>query len=305
MRKRGVYVEKTRPKKSAYIDDPPPMASGYLSKPLEPVSALQWPYKADFWDQYTDAQELGEGVSGTVYQVIGPDERDYAVKIFNKPPENETEMRVLQALSSECDWFIKYVGTYTVPDRVWKGRHVQALLMDYFEGSDADEANLTAEQLPCLLKQLLRALACMHGIGLVHRDIKPSNVRVSSDGKQAVLVDFGLACQEHETFSVDSCKTHVLGTKIFLAPESEYGQTDKTDIYALGLTFWVLLHPEQVPPGQPETINDVRDFAFELIGSLPVPADNFEVLLQRMVSADPEARPTALEALGDPALAHC
>jgi serine/threonine-protein kinase len=42
-----------------------------------------------------------------------------------------------------------------------------------------------------ILRDVLRALAYAHALGVVHRDIKPENVLLSSD--TAVVIDFGIA----------------------------------------------------------------------------------------------------------------
>ncbi|HYC80344.1 MAG TPA: serine/threonine-protein kinase, partial [Solirubrobacterales bacterium] len=43
-----------------------------------------------------------------------------------------------------------------------------------------------------LARQLLAALAHIHGAGIVHRDVKPQNVLIEADGN-AKLIDFGIA----------------------------------------------------------------------------------------------------------------
>jgi len=50
----------------------------------------------------------------------------------------------------------------------------------------------TVEQIGCLLKQLLQALAYLEEMNVLHRDIKCANILVSPSGTLK-LCDFGLA----------------------------------------------------------------------------------------------------------------
>ncbi|MCI5640595.1 MAG: serine/threonine protein kinase [Lachnospiraceae bacterium] len=74
---------------------------------------------------------------------------------------------------------------------------------------------------------------------IVHRDIKPSNIIFSSDGV-VKLIDFNAARELHAGQNED---TRLMGTKRFAAPEQYgFGQSDpRTDIYALGVTFYYML----------------------------------------------------------------
>lgn len=82
-----------------------------------------------------------------------------------------------------------------------------------------------------MFKQMLSALEHIHNSRppIVHRDIKPHNI-LSHNG-DFFLADFGLAK------TVDTKKT-VVGTLTYVAPEViyEWGQTQKLDIYSLGVT---------------------------------------------------------------------
>ena len=50
-----------------------------------------------------------------------------------------------------------------------------------------------------LIRQATMAAHTLHEVGVVHRDIKPGNIIVTADGRQAVLMDLGLAQLANET----------------------------------------------------------------------------------------------------------
>src|SRR5438445_12582237 len=73
---------------------------------------------------------------------------------------------------------------------------------------------------------------------VLHRDIKPSNIIVPAGGPP-VLVDFGIA-KEYEP---DSTTTTVRRCSPGYGAPEQYssGTNNRTDIYGLGATFYVLL----------------------------------------------------------------
>lgn len=89
--------------------------------------------------------------------------------------------------------------------------------------------------------QLCRALAYIHGHGLVHRDLKPSNVMVDED-RLVRLMDFGLA----KFLADDGAVTaggRLVGTFRYMAPEQILGEPldSRSDLYSLGVILYELL----------------------------------------------------------------
>lgn len=101
--------------------------------------------------------------------------------------------------------------------------------------------------------QICRAIAAVHGAGLLHRDIKAQNVMLATDGR-AVLMDFGTGWEMSERTA--STRT-LAGTPLYLAPELLRGgeATIQSDIYSIGVLLYRML-----------------------TGSYPVHADNLEDL---------------------------
>ena len=89
---------------------------------------------------------------------------------------------------------------------------------------------------------MLKALYYIHKVvKIIHRDIKPDNIMVNHYG-EAVLIDFGVsAIIEND----DTLKSN-MGSYMFFAPEMFLREKfvvigEKTDIWALGITFFYLL----------------------------------------------------------------
>ncbi len=134
------------------------------------------------------------------------------------------------------------------------------LVMDYVPGKDLKEmlaesrANgrlLDAQTVLAWADQIMDALAYLHRQDppVLHRDIKPANIKLTPDNR-IKLVDFGLvklmAPDDNRTITVVQGR----GTALY-TPLEQYGgdssHTDaRTDIYALGATFYHLL--TDVPP---------------------------------------------------------
>ena len=95
-----------------------------------------------------------------------------------------------------------------------------------------------------LMRQVSRAAHALHEADVIHRDIKPANIMVTPDGKQAVLLDLGLAqLADHVEGRLTRTRQFV-GTLRYASPEQvlAVGELDRrSDIYSLGATLWELL----------------------------------------------------------------
>ncbi len=129
------------------------------------------------------------------------------------------------------------------------------LVMDFVPGNDLRELlqashergeKLAESTVLDWATQIIDALSYLHRQSppVVHRDIKPGNIKLTPDGR-IKLVDFGLV----KLLAPDDARTITVvqgrGTALY-TPLEQYGgdsgHTDaRTDIYALGATFYHLL----------------------------------------------------------------
>lgn len=123
-----------------------------------------------------------------------------------------------------------------------------------------DKPNLREGQwfLMKVFQQMLKALTYIASIGIIHRDVKPANILYTmldpagslgvAENFRFVLSDFGLSKEQVQA------RTLYKGSPLFMAPEMRIpgvSQTEKVDIYSLGVTILVLgdvnkLHSEPV-----------------------------------------------------------
>lgn len=126
----------------------------------------------------------------------------------------------------------------------------QFLVMQFIAGEDLetglrkrDRPFALADVLPWL-ESLLGALEYLHSQQppVVHRDIKPANLKLTPDG-QIVLLDFGLAKGAVGTEETTAAPS-VMGYTPRYSPLEQIdgtGTDARSDIYALGATFYHLL----------------------------------------------------------------
>lgn len=140
------------------------------------------------------------------------------------------------------------------------------LVMDFVSGKDLrqllweNKGPLAEEDILTWASQIIDALAYLHRQDppVLHRDIKPANIKLTLD-KRIKLVDFGLvklmATDDERTITVVQGR----GTALY-TPLEQYGgdggHTDvRSDIYALGATFYQLLTDFPPPDAKARFLN--------------------------------------------------
>jgi serine/threonine protein kinase len=89
-----------------------------------------------------------------------------------------------------------------------------------------------------LMLQVLEALSCAHGHGVIHLDLKPQNIMVVSTGarRSAMVLDFGLAEMARQGQFLPE---QLRGTPSYMSPEHLRKEplSANCDLYAWGLIF--------------------------------------------------------------------
>ncbi|XP_012643889.2 interferon-induced, double-stranded RNA-activated protein kinase isoform X2 [Microcebus murinus] len=138
-------------------------------------------------------------------------------------------------------------------------------------------------------EQITTGVDYIHSKQLIHRDLKPSNIFLV-DTKQIKIGDFGLVT----SLKNDEKRTVNIGTWLYMSPEQissqEYGK--EVDIFALGLILAELLHKCGTSMEKAKIFEDLRNGIF-----LNEFDDKEKILLQKLLSKQPNKRPTTSKIL--------
>ncbi len=162
------------------------------------------------------------------------------------------------------------------------------IVMDYVNGrslkSILDEKGRFAEsELIPLLDPVLDVLQKVHSEGILHRDIAPDNIVLNEEG-QAVLLDFGAARVDGADGS-----SLLIGKKGYSPVEQMGGgyQDIRSDIYALGATYYHLLTGQLPQESYARALNDRVDPLYELV---PETTPSVNEAVMKAMAVRPEAR---------------
>jgi Tol biopolymer transport system component len=244
------------------------------------------------WGPLEVVEELGRGAFGRVFHARDPRvDRDVALKLFDRAPSGDTTLvREAQLLARIRHPHVVVVhGADTIDGRsgLWmelvRGRTLHHVLQE--------QGPFGAREAALIGLDLCRALAAVHGAGLVHRDIKATNVMRATGGR-IVLMDFGAGFQRDEGDRGGGIAT---GTPLYMAPELFDGAeaSVSTDLYALGVLLFHLVtgvYPVNGSSLMELHDNHARDARTLLRDAMPdIPAALAQVV-DRALSRVPAAR---------------
>jgi serine/threonine protein kinase len=273
--------------------------------------------------QYTLDEKIGEGAMGVVYRASHAMlRRPTAIKLL---APNRAGAVDLQRFERE----VQLTSTLTHPNTVAiydYGRTPDGALyyaMEYLDGINLEDlVRQHGPQPPgrvvYILRQVCRALAEAHTLGLIHRDIKPANIILSVRGGEpdvAKVVDFGLvkrltSLPTDVTVTVEG-RTLLAGTPLYFAPEAIASPDQveaRSDLYSLGAVGYFLVTGE--PLFEAKTI---MALCAHHLHTPPMPPSDrtgravdpgLEAILMQCLAKTPDERPASAVVL-EQALAVC
>jgi serine/threonine protein kinase len=265
---------------------------------------------------------IGQGASGTVYKGLLDGFGVVAIKIIQltktTEPLVENDLMVRQQFGDDEDpHFIlvrRVILHESMRDSLLATRYTEfvgfsldidpkSVAMMYKCADSVDLLDMLNigdgypdELLGIFFTQLCVGLKILHDRGIAHRDIKPENIMM--DEGILKYIDFGFACVRDNCF-----KTPNLGTLTYSAPELlkrvipiEFESFVKRDVYALGITFYVMITRAEFPV-HPRKLSDISNpkllqDSFRSIVSRKIPS-KWQPLIMNMINPIEKDRYTA------------
>ncbi|KAE8605681.1 hypothetical protein XENTR_v10015284 [Xenopus tropicalis] len=182
------------------------------------------------------------------------------------------------------------------------------------ERNDNELGPFPATDILKVAENMARGLKYLHNEKrILHGDIKSSNVVVKGDFESVKICDVGVSLPLDENMIVSDPKAYYIGTESWKPKEAldEGGViTDKSDIYAFGLTLWEMMslsipHLNLPPEDDEEDTFDEDDFDedayYEALGTRPpLNMEELDDSYQKVIELfymcaheDPKLRPSA------------
>ena len=255
-------------------------------------------------------KKLGSGNFGSVYLVSSKiTKKLYAMKEIkisrykneDECKEVEKEIKLLENLHHPhvITYFTSFrenENFYIVTEYINGGNLLNLLEKNVTQGKKIDEKIIWD-----LLVQSLSGLLYLHeNKKIIHRDIKPDNLLIDFEGNLKIS-DFGVSAIDSEDVdTLVKCHNTIKGPIQFMAPEVALGMKYdfKSDIYMLGLTFFVLMSnkmPEKKIDFGPILI-PVKDKEAKLPDIYSESLKNF---IQKLLLDNPNQRPSAKRAYSE------
>jgi serine/threonine protein kinase len=141
------------------------------------------------------------------------------------------------------------------------------LAMEYVEGSNLSEVlaqsgRCSPQAAIALIGQVLDALACAHGLGIVHRDVKPANILLLAD-RRVKMTDFGISRLDTSALTQTGS---VIGTPSYMSPEQCRGEPAdaRSDLFCAGVVLYEVLSGVR-----PFTGRNVTEIALQVMNQPP------------------------------------
>jgi Tol biopolymer transport system component len=191
------------------------------------------------WGKLQVHDRVGAGASCVVYRARDPElDRDVALKLLRSAegtPRLEEGRRLARVRHPNV---VVVHGADTAVDST-------GIWMEFIDGDTLhdvvrERGPFGAHEAAVIGRDICRALAAVHGAGLLHRDLTAKNV-MRERGGRIVLMDFGIGISVAPTGQRGN--NSVAGTPLYTAPEVLRGEppTVQAEIYSLGVLLWYLM----------------------------------------------------------------
>lgn len=236
-------------------------------------------------------QLIGLGGMGRVYRARHLRlDRTVAVKLVDQGAGAGLEQVLDEARAAAKLDDPRIVAVYDVGVDAGRGY----IVLQWVDGENLEARVRRSGPLPpaealAVMREAAAALKAAHAGGVVHRDVKPDNILVDRVGA-VKLADFGIARRKDAGGS-----GQLYGAFHFMAPEQGLGHAPdpRSDLYALGATWYFLLTGRPVFPGSaPDALLRHREEAPpDVRAHCPEATAKAAELLRRLLSKDPAERP--------------
>jgi serine/threonine-protein kinase len=252
------------------------------------------------WATFRLLEKIGGGAHGEVYRAWDTRlDREVALKLLPAdvdeaecPTSTIHEGRLLARVRHPN--VVTIYGAERIENRI-------GLWMEFINGRTLEQilqrgGVLSESETISIGLEICRAVAAVHGAGLLHRDIKAHNVMRSQEGRIA-LMDFGTGKKLEDDAFPD-----LAGTPLYLAPEILRGEpaTVRSDIYSLGVLLYHLVTTSY--PVRGDSVRDIR-IAHDTGKRTPLHmagggvSTNFARIVDRAIDPLPERRYDSADAL--------
>lgn len=234
---------------------------------------------------------LGQGGMGAVYKCFDIKlERYAALKILNLNTAHNSNFVERFKREARNQAKLSHPNVVSVYGFV-EEKDILGIAIEYIEGDTLeslirDNGRIEFTYSLELISQILSGIEFAHQQGFIHRDLKPSNIILDLNGNPKIM-DFGISKSIDELKSITQHNARP-GTLLYMSPEQLGGNliTFKSDLYALGITFYEML--TGVHPYNAQTIYEIIDShvnkipvkVSSQIPSIPIVVD--EIILRAM-----------------------
>ncbi|WMV17544.1 hypothetical protein MTR67_010929 [Solanum verrucosum] len=275
---------------------------------MEQLTEKKFPVNAK---DYTLYEEVGDGVSATVYRALCiPLNEIVAIKVLDLEKCNndldgirrEVQTMILidhpNVLRAHCSFTAGH-SLWVVMPFMAGGSCLHIMKSSYPDGFEEPV-------IATLLCEVLKALVYLHYHGHIHRDVKAGNILIDSNGA-IKLADFGVAACMFDTGDRQRSRNTFVGTPCWMAPEvmqQLHGYDFKADIWSFGITALELAHGHapfsKYPPmkvllmtlqNAPPGLDYERDKRF---------SKSFKEMVAACLVKDPKKRPSSEKLLKHP-----